>query len=175
MPSQIKIFLICLSCGVLSGVVYDFLYIIRRALSGKSFAGENNINAGAAKINAGTPHKDAADPKINAAAPRLKLRADRARAFIVTAVCDILFALALSLMFVCASVTFCFPDVRLYMFAAVAIGFVLYVKSFHIIVAFFVNRLYNSIGRIVKVGKRGKKGARRRRKTNKFAVKEVNE
>lgn len=168
MPSQIKIFLICLSCGVLSGVVYDFLYIIRRALSGKSFAGADNINAG-------TPHKDAADPKINTAVPRLKLRAARARAFIVTAVCDILFALALSLMFVCASVAFCFPGVRLYMFAAVAIGFVLYVKSFHIIVAFFVNRLYNSIGRIVKVGKRGKKGARRRRKTNKFAVKEVNE
>lgn len=136
---QIKIFLICLACGVLSGAVYDFLYIIRRAVSG---------------------------------APSQK---SKKREFICTAVCDLLYVLALSAIFVAASVYFCFPDVRLYMFAAVAIGFVLYVKSFHIIVAFFVNRLYNSIGRIVKVGKRGKKGARRRRKTNKFAVKEVNE
>ena len=168
MPSQIKIFLICLSCGVLSGVVYDFLYIIRRALSGKSFAGGNNINVGAA-------NKDAGDLKINTAAPRPKLRAARARAFTVTAVCDILYALALSLMFVCASVTFCFPDVRLYMFAAVALGFVLYIKSFHRTVAFFTNRLYNKIGRIVKVGKRGKNRARKCRKTNKFAFKEVNE
>ena len=170
MPSQIKIFLICLSCGVLNGVVYDFLYIIRRALSGKSFAGGNDINAGAAKINAGAANKDAG-------APSLKLRAvrARARAFTVTAVCDILYALALSLMFVCASVTFCFPDVRLYMFAAVALGFVLYIKSFHRTVAFFTNRLYNIIGRIVKVGKRGKNRARKCRKTNKFAFKEVNE
>ena len=161
MPSQIKIFLICLSCGVLSGVVYDFLYIIRRALSGKSFACADDINASAANKDAG--------------APRPKLRVARARAFIVTAVCDILYALALSLMFVCASVTFCFPDVRLYMFAAVALGFVLYIKSFHRTVAFFTNRLYNKIGRIVKVGKRGKNRARKCRKTNKFAFKEVNE
>ena len=170
MPSQIKIFLICLSCGVLSGVVYDFLYIIRRALSGKSFAGANDINAGMAKINVGAANKDAGAPRSDLRAARA-----RARAFTVTAVCDILYALALSLMFVCASVTFCFPDVRLYMFAAVALGFVLYIKSFHRTVAFFTNRLYNKIGRIVKVGKRGKNRARKCRKTNKFAFKEVNE
>ena len=163
MPSQIKIFLICLSCGVLSGVVYDFLYIIRRALSGKSFAGANDINVGAANKDAGAPRSD------------LRAVRARARAFTVTAVCDILYALALSLMFVCASVTFCFPDVRLYMFAAVALGFVLYIKSFHRTVAFFTNRLYNKIGRIVKVGKRGKNRTRKCRKTNKFAFKEVNE
>ncbi len=162
-PSQIKIFLICLACGVLSGVVYDFLYIIRRALSGKSFACADDINASAANKDAGAPRSD------------LRAARARARAFIVTAVCDILYALALSLMFVCASVTFCFPDVRLYMFAAVALGFVLYIKSFHRTVAFFTNRLYNKIGRIVKVGKRGKNRARKCRKTNKFAFKEVNE
>ena len=104
---QIKIFLICLACGGLSGAVYDFLYIIRRAVSGE---------------------------------PSQK---SKKREFICTAVCDLLYVLALSAIFVAASVYFCFPDVRLYMFAAVLVGALLYIKSFHIMVAFFVNKLYN--------------------------------
>lgn len=120
---QIKIFLICLACGVLSGAVYDFLYIIRRAVSG---------------------------------APSQK---SKKREFICTAVCDLLYVLALSAIFVAASVYFCFPYVRLYMFAAVLVGALLYIKSFHIMVAFLINKLYNRTCKGVKVGKSGAKGA----------------
>lgn len=120
---QIKIFLICLACGVLSGAVYDFLYIIRRAVSG---------------------------------APSQKLKK---REFICTAVCDLMYVLALSAIFVAASVYFCFPDVRLYMFAAVLVGALLYIKSFHIMVAFLINKLYNRTSKGVNVVKSGAKGA----------------
>ena len=103
--------------------MYDFLYIIRRAVSG---------------------------------APSQK---SKKREFICTAVCDLLYVLALSAIFVAASVYFCFPNVRLYMFAAVLVGALLYIKSFHIMVAFLINKLYNRTSKGVKVGKSGAKGA----------------
>lgn len=78
----------------------------------------------------------------HAAAPRRLLARTRFPQ-IVTAVCDLIYAAYLSAVFVCASVYFSFPDVRAYMFAAIFIGIMLYIKSFHIMVAFFVNKLYN--------------------------------
>lgn len=63
--------------------------------------------------------------------------------FIVTAVCDTLFFCALAALFILCGVVFGFPDVRLYMLAACMGGLVLYAKTLHITVAFFINRLYN--------------------------------
>ena len=101
-----RIFLICLACGVASGPIYDVLYAVR-TLFGFRFPG----------------------------AP--------SRA--VTAVCDVLYFLALAAMFVCCSAAFAFPGVRAYMLASRLPGIVLYVKSLHLIVAFFVNKLYNRL------------------------------
>lgn len=77
-----------------------------------------------------------------AAGRRLPLRRTRFP-HIVTAVCDILYAAFLAAFFVCVSVYFSFPDARAYMFVAIFTGILLYIKSFHIMVAFFVNKLYN--------------------------------
>ena len=77
-----------------------------------------------------------------AAGRRLLLRRTRFP-HIVTAVCDILYAAFLAAFFVCVSVYFSFPDARAYMFVAIFTGILLYIKSFHIMVAFLVNKLYN--------------------------------
>lgn len=114
---QLRIFALCLACGVLSGIVYDFLYLIRRAASGKTSYRRN------------------------------------LRGFAATAVCDVLYAVALSAMFVALSTFFSFPDVRAYMLAAVILGAALYIKSFHIMVAFLVNRVYNKYTKSVKCKK----------------------
>ena len=87
---QIFIFLTCACCGILSGVVYDVLYIARCAVCGI--------------------HKQAYTVK------------DR----IFTAACDILYCLV-------------------YMFIGCVVGALLYLKSFHIFVAFSVKKVYNKI------------------------------
>lgn len=97
-----------------------------------------------------------------AGAPAVKTKK---REIIVTAVCDVIYALVLSALFVACSVAFSFPDVRLYMFAAVFSGALLYIKSLHIMVAFLVNKLYNRIAESVKCKK-----ARRRRAKNNLAA-----
>ena len=101
------IFVVCVACGVVSGVAYDVLYILR--------------------------HIFCARPFPRAMAWRTS----------VAAVCDILYALSLSALFIFCSVYFSFPDIRLYMLLACLLGAVMYIKSLHIIVAFFVNKLYN--------------------------------
>lgn len=64
---------------------------------------------------------------------------------IFTAVCDLLYFAALSAMFIFTSVTFGFYSLRLYMLLACALGAIVYLKSLHIIIAFFVNKVYNVI------------------------------
>ncbi|MBR7099715.1 MAG: spore cortex biosynthesis protein YabQ [Clostridia bacterium] len=56
---------------------------------------------------------------------------------------DILFFLFFSAIYIFASVLFAFPAFRLYMFVACCIGLLLYLKSCHRILDFFVKRLYN--------------------------------
>lgn len=104
---QFFIFLICVSCGILSGVFYDFLYVLRCAVCGVP-AGQYSV-------------KDK----------------------IFTAFCDILYCAALAALYIGASVLFEFPDLRLYMLAGCFIGVLLYMKSFHLFVAFFIKKLYN--------------------------------
>ncbi len=106
---QIFIFLTCACCGILSGIVYDVLYIARCAVCGI--------------------HKQAYTVK------------DR----IFTAACDILYCLVFAAAFVFISVMFDFSGLRVYMFIGCVVGALLYLKSFHIFVAFSVKKVYNKI------------------------------
>lgn len=64
---------------------------------------------------------------------------------IFTAACDLLYMLLFCAVFVFASVVFDFYEIRWYMFLGCAVGALLYLKSFHLIVAFFVKKVYNKI------------------------------
>ncbi len=62
---------------------------------------------------------------------------------IFTAVCDFVYFIFLAIAFIFLCVLFCIDTLRLYMFVALVLGVALYLKSVHIIVAFFVKRVYN--------------------------------
>ncbi|MCH5147224.1 MAG: hypothetical protein J1F61_04355 [Clostridiales bacterium] len=106
---QIYIFIICLFCGVSSGVVYDILYIARCSLCG--------IDKSAYTV------KD--------------------KIFLI--ICDLLYSLVFAAGFIFVSVMFGFENLRMYMLIGCIIGAIIYLKSFHIIVAFFVRKVYNII------------------------------
>ena len=106
---QVFIFIICVSCGVISGVVYDVLYIARCAVCG--------INK-----RAYTPND---------------------KVFLIA--CDLLYSLVFAAMFIFISVMFDFDRLRLYMILGCLLGALLYLKSFHVIVAFSVKKVYNGI------------------------------
>lgn len=101
------IFITCTCCGVLSGAVYDILYIARCAVCG------------------------------------IKKEAYTVKDKIFTAACDVLYCLIFAAGFVFISVMFDFAELRLYMLAACFLGALLYLKSFHAIVAFCVKKVYN--------------------------------
>ena len=96
---QLYQFLVCASCGIASGVIYDALYCLRTALRGRA----------------------------------------------VTVVCDILFFLLLACGYLFLSLLFGFPDLRPYLLLGLLLGLLLYLKSFHEIVAFFVKKVYNKV------------------------------
>lgn len=102
-------FITCTCLGILSGVVYDVLYIARCIVCGV--------------------HKQKYSVK------------DR----IFTIACDIVYCLFFAAAYVFVSVIFGFSDFRLFMILGCALGALLYLKSFHLFVAFFVNKLYNRI------------------------------
>lgn len=106
---QIFIFITCCVCGILSGIVYDVLYIARCCVCGI--------------------HKQAYTVKDK----------------IFTAVCDVVYCLIFAAAFVFVSVMFEFEGLRLYMFIGCVLGALLYLKSFHIIVAFSVKKVYNRV------------------------------
>ena len=108
---QLFIFLICLCCGIVSGVFYDVLYVARSLIF---------LRAG-----------------------RRKARSVKAAKTAVTAVCDLLTFAFLSALYVLISVLFDFPNARFYMIFACFCGILLYIKSFHIFVAFLINKVYN--------------------------------
>lgn len=106
---QIFIFLTCTLCGVLSGVIYDVLYIARTFVCGidkKKYTVKDKI---------------------------------------FTIICDILYFAVFAAMFVFISVCFEFYQIRLYMLAGSAIGAIIYLKSFHLIIAFLIKKVYNKI------------------------------
>ncbi|MCI8734726.1 MAG: hypothetical protein HFE40_04150 [Clostridia bacterium] len=104
---QFFIFMVCLFCGILSGAVYDVLYIARCFLCGidkQSYTVKDKI-------------------------------------FIIAA--DIFYCLVFAAGFIFVSVMFGFGTLRLYMLLGCLLGFLLYLKSFHFIVAFSVKKVYN--------------------------------
>ena len=102
-------FITCTCLGIVSGIVYDILYIARCIVCG-----------------------------VHRRAYSLKDR-------IFTIVCDIVYCLFLAASYIFISVIFDFGNLRLFMILGCALGAILYLKSFHLFVAFFVNKLYNSI------------------------------
>lgn len=106
---QFYIFMVCMFTGIISGVVYDVLYIVRCALCG--------------------PDKSAYTVKD--------------KIFLV--ICDVLYCIVFAAGYIFISVLFDFGEVRLFMLLGCALGAVIYLKSFHIIVAFFVHKVYNII------------------------------
>ena len=122
---QIFIFITCLFCGILSGLIYEVLYIARCILCGVD---KNQYTA-----------KD--------------------RIFIIAA--DIIYFLVFAAGFIFISVMFGFSSLRLYMLIGCAIGALLYLKSFHQIVAFFAKKLYN---KITSKPKKEKRSERRKEK-----------
>lgn len=106
---QIFIFITCVSCGVISGIAYDILYIARCAVCG-----------------------------IYKQAYTLKDK-------LFTAACDVLYFLVFAVGFVFVSVMFDFKELRLYMLLGSALGALLYLKSFHVLIAFSVKKVYNKI------------------------------
>ena len=121
---QFFIFLICLCCGVVSGVFYDVLYIARSLIFLRA---SRRSSAKTDKVAKTVKAEDTV----------------KAAETVAAAVCDLLTFAFLSALYVLASVLFDFPDARFYMFLACFCGFLLYIKSFHILVAFLKKKLYN--------------------------------
>ncbi|MDE7162700.1 MAG: spore cortex biosynthesis protein YabQ [Clostridia bacterium] len=109
---QIFIFLTCALCGVISGVVYDILYIARAFVCG-----------------------------LDKAKFTLKDK-------IFTCICDLIYFIAFSAMFVFTSICFEFYTIRLYMLVGCALGALIYLKSLHFIIAFLVRKVYNRLRKI---------------------------
>lgn len=106
---QIFIFLTCMLCGVLSGIIYDVLYVARVFVCGLD------------KVKYTVKDK------------------------IFICLCDLIYFAVFSAMFIFTSVCFEFYSIRLYMLAGCAIGALIYLKSLHLIIAFFIKKVYNSI------------------------------
>lgn len=114
---DIFFFLTCTCCGILSGIVYDILYIARCVVCG-----------------------------VNKQNYSVKDR-------IFTVACDLVYCLFFAAAYVFVSVIFDFSGLRVFMLLGCALGAVLYLKSFHLFVAFFVNKLYNRINNKIKMKK----------------------
>ena len=76
-------------------------------------------------------------------------------------VCDFLFALFFAALYLAAAVVLAFPPLRFFDLLGCIFGLFLYLKSFHKIVAFFSEKLYNKLNRRNKGktehGRRGKR------------------
>ncbi len=118
---QIFIFITCALSGIISGVAYDVLYIVRCILCG--------------------PYTAAYTVKD--------------RIFLVA--CDFLYCVIFAALYIFMSVLFNFGDLRLYMLLGCAAGAFIYLKSLHLIVAFFVKKVYNKINKRKEHGSVGRK------------------
>ena len=103
------IFIVCLFCGIISGILYDVLFVARVFLCG-------------------------ADKRVYTVKDRI---------FIIAA--DILYCLTFAAGYIFTSVTFDFEGFRLYMLIGCGLGALLYLKSFQVIVAFSVKKVYNKL------------------------------
>ncbi|MDE5942580.1 MAG: spore cortex biosynthesis protein YabQ [Clostridia bacterium] len=106
---QIFIFITCVCCGVVSGIVYDVLYIARCAVCG------------------------------------VEKRAYTVKDKIFVIASDIIYTLVFAAMFIFTSVMFDFYELRLFMLLGCVLGAILYLKSFHVFVAFLAGKVYNKV------------------------------
>lgn len=83
-------------------------------------------------------------------------------------VCDVFFCLCFGLFYSFMSVLLALPSLRAYHVLGCAIGLFLYLKSFHKIVAFFTEKLYNKLIATHKgsTGHGGRTHGRRRKRTD---------
>lgn len=81
------------------------------------------------------------------------------RIFIIA--CDVVYCLIFAVMFVFTSVMFDFYELRLFMLAGCLLGAFLYLKSFHVFVAFSAKKVYNKVTfkRLKKVKRNGRRKA----------------
>ncbi|MDE7083554.1 MAG: spore cortex biosynthesis protein YabQ [Clostridia bacterium] len=122
---QFFIFMVCLLCGIVSGVVYDVLFVARTVLCG-------------------------VDKSVYTVKDKI---------FIIAA--DILYCLVFAAGFIFTSVMFDFEGLRLYMLIGCLLGALIYLKSFHLIVAFLCKKVYNGITKL-----KEKNGGRTKADTN---------
>lgn len=67
----------------------------------------------------------------------------KGRSKVCTMISDLLCGGVAAAVFVCVSAAFSLPDLRVYMFFFCGLGFLLWNRSFHRILAFFAIKLYN--------------------------------
>lgn len=83
---------------------------------------------------------------------------------IFTCLCDLIYFAVFAAMFIFTSVTFEFYSIRLYMLAGSALGAIIYLKSIHLIIAFFIRKVYNNIAKVK--SDRGKRHGRGKTQQN---------
>lgn len=113
---QFYIFLTCLFVGIIGGIIYDVIYVIKVVMFGLPCAEKKRGDNG-----------------------KKREKAERGAGMFF----DVLFFLLFSALSIFIGTLFSFPDFRSYMFMGNLLGLLLYLKSFHIIVAFFIKRVYN--------------------------------
>ena len=118
---QLFVFLICLCCGIISGVFYDVLYTARSLIflhTARRPSAKTDKAAKAVK----TAKTDKADKTAKTA------KAEKVAKTAAAAVCDFLTFAFLCALYVLASVLFNFPNARFYMFLACFGGIFLYIS-----------------------------------------------
>lgn len=79
---------------------------------------------------------------------------------IINGILDVLFCLSFGFLFVLYSYIMNFTNFRFYMFIGLMVGFILYLKSFHIILAKYCKKIYNIIYKKLGKFKQWKKKAK---------------
>lgn len=77
---------------------------------------------------------------------------------------DVLFFFLFAAIFIFVSVVFDFPKMRLFMIIGAFLGFFIYNRTFHRIVAFLIEKLYNKFKILINNLKKGKESTNVRRK-----------
>lgn len=67
-----------------------------------------------------------------------------------TFACDVIFALAFSVVYIYACVCFDLYTFRLYTLLGAAVGFYIYLKSLHLCIAFLTKKVYNTINEFIR-------------------------
>ncbi len=73
---------------------------------------------------------------------------------IFTFICDLIYFVVFAALFTYVCICFEIYTLRLYMLIGAAVGVLIYLKSFHIIIAFLIKKVYNSLNKSVRSKKR---------------------